>query len=163
MPVARRLGPGDDRLGGGHAERAAHELEILHGGDNRRAFHAADPDQNGILQSGLRLCGLEAIRVAALVAEAQGIGGDAGERHGFPLRVVEEEAKPGAGIDTVMVAGAGEDELVRLQVLVEGHLAGLGTFDPEILGDLALRPEAADLWADDIGNPVQLSLLLRPP
>ena len=39
---------GDDRLAGRHAERAAHEVEILHGDGDRRAFELAEGDRHGV-------------------------------------------------------------------------------------------------------------------
>src|SRR5207245_10085936 len=52
------------------------------------------------------------------------------------------------------VIGAGNDELVRLDVLVEHELPGLRTLDPEILRRLAAREVVANFRPDDVGNPV---------
>ena len=53
-----------------------------------------------------------------------------------------------------VVVGAGNDELVRLDVLVEHELPGLRALDPEIFRRLAAVEIAADLRPDDVGDPV---------
>ena len=45
--------PGDHRFARRHAERAAHEVEILYGDGDHQAFQAADAELYGVLQSGL--------------------------------------------------------------------------------------------------------------
>ena len=52
-----------------------------------------------------------------------------------------------------VVAGAGDDVVVRLEVAMEDHLAGLGTLDPEILRHLPLGEEVPDLRTDDVADP----------
>jgi hypothetical protein len=56
-----------------------------------------------------------------------------------------------------VIAGAGDDVVVVLEVAVEDHLAGLRTLDPEILRHLPLVEEAADLRADDVADPAHLN------
>src|SRR5262249_45242027 len=58
-----------------------------------------------------------------------------------------------------VVVGAGDDELVGLNVLVENELAGLRTFDPEIFRRLAAREVVADFRPDDVGDPVHDAVL----
>src|SRR5499427_2773138 len=57
-----------------------------------------------------------------------------------------------------MVVGTGDDELVRLDVFVKDELAGLRTFDPEILRRLAAREVIAD-FRPDAGDPVHDAVL----
>src|SRR5262249_60116997 len=53
----------------------------------------------------------------------------------------------------VVVRGR-DDELVRLDVLVEDELPRLRTLDPEIFRHVAAREEIADLRPHDVGDPV---------
>src|SRR5262249_13194011 len=52
-----------------------------------------------------------------------------------------------------VIVRPGNDELVRLEVLVEDHLPGFRAFDPKVLRHLALQ-KGANLRPDDIGDPV---------
>ncbi len=56
---------------GGHAERAAHEVEILHGHGDVAAVELAGGDEHRILGAGLGAAFLEAVGIALLVAELQ--------------------------------------------------------------------------------------------
>src|SRR6185312_13305992 len=56
-----------------------------------------------------------------------------------------------------MIVRAGNNELVRLDVLVEHKLSGIRTFDPQILRRLAAQ-NIADLRPHDVGEPVHGSL-----
>ena len=69
----RGLEPGDHRLAGRHAERAAHEVEILHADRHRHAVELAEADLDRVVEAGLGARVLEAVGVAALVAEFQRI------------------------------------------------------------------------------------------
>ena len=62
------------RLARGHAERAAHEIEILHGDDDAGAFELAVADLDRVVQPGPGARILDAVGVALLVAEFQRIG-----------------------------------------------------------------------------------------
>src|ERR1051326_7756654 len=53
-----------------------------------------------------------------------------------------------------VVVRARDDELVRLDVLVEDELARLRTLDPEIFRHVAAGQEVADLRPYDVGDPV---------
>src|SRR6202045_3496139 len=53
-----------------------------------------------------------------------------------------------------MIIGDRDDELVRLDILIEDKLPGIGAFDPEILRHVTPVEKAADLWSDDVGDPV---------
>ena len=122
--------------------------------------HALDrtgADENGIVQPGLGAGIAEAIGVAALVAEFERIERHVGEIDGLPRAVVEEmgEALP-AGHPHVE-AGAGNDEVVRLEIAMEDHLAGLGALDPKVLRHFPLGEKVADLRTDDVADPAHFS------
>ena len=53
-----------------------------------------------------------------------------------------------------MVVGAGDDELVGLEVLVIDHLPRLGALHPQIVRHVLLAKDAADLGPDDAIDPV---------
>jgi hypothetical protein len=53
-----------------------------------------------------------------------------------------------------VIIGDRDDELVRLDILVENELPGIGAFDPQILRHIAAVEKAADLRPDDVGYPV---------
>ena len=55
----------------------------------------------------------------------------------------KKSRQPRARVDALVIAGIREDELVRLQILVEHHLARLRAFHPEILRRLALASTAS--------------------
>src|SRR5436190_24317347 len=66
-----------------------------------------------------------------------------------------------------MVVGTRDDELVRLDVFVKDELAGLRTFDPEILRRFAtceviadFRPDAGDPVHDAVLSPAYMDRLL---
>ena len=69
------------------------------------------------------------------------------------VAAVEHQLQPRRRADAHVIVGARNDELVGLDVLVEDELAGLRTFDPEIFRRLAAQ-EAANLRADDVGDPI---------
>ena len=153
LPLRRGLQTLDDRFAGGHAERAAHEIEILHADRDRQSFERADADLHRILEAGLGARVLEAVDIAALVAEPQRIDRHVRQQQVFVLAVVEDRLQPRRRADAHVIVRRRDDELVGLDVLVEDELAGLRTFDPEVLRRLATQ-EAADFRPDDVGDPV---------
>ena len=62
---------GDHGLARRHAERAGHEAEILRGGDDVLALEHALADQHRVIELGVARGGLEAVGVAAAVAELE--------------------------------------------------------------------------------------------
>src|SRR5262249_45073992 len=76
-----------------------------------------------------------------------------------PGLVVEHRLEPHHRPHAHVVVGAGDDELVGLDVLVEHELAGLRTFDPEIFRRVAAREVIADFRPDDVGYPVHDAVL----
>jgi hypothetical protein len=112
--------------------------------------------QHRVVEVGFGLGGLETLGVLAAVAEFQGVLRHLLHRH-LEIRPVVKEM-----LETLMrghahvVVGAGDDELVGLQVLVVDHLPGVGAFDPHVLRHLAFgrRQQAADFRADEIVDPV---------
>ena len=143
-----------DRLARRHAERAAHEVEVLHADRHRRAFELAEADLDRVGEAGLGARVLQAIGVAALVAELQRIDRAGRHRDVEPGLAVEDRLQPRHRAHAHVVVRARDDELVRLDVLEEHELAGLRTFDPEILRQLAPVEEVANLRPDDVGDPV---------
>ena len=69
----RGLEPLDDGLARRHAERAAHEIEILHRDHHRQAVELAVAELDRVGGAGLGARVLEAVGVAALVAELERI------------------------------------------------------------------------------------------
>ena len=153
----RELEPAHDRLARGHAERAAHEIEILHRDDDGGAFELAVADLDRVVQPGLGARILDAVDIFALVAELQRIGGHLGQRDVVPGLVVEDRLQPRHRAHAHVVVRAGNDELVGLDVLVEHELPGIRALDPQILRRLAAQ-DVADLRPDDVGEPVHGSL-----
>src|SRR5262245_49440559 len=152
--VHRGLETLDHRLARRHAERAAHEIEILHADHDRQSFELADAELDGVVGAVLAAAVLEPIDVAPLVAEPEGIERDRGDRDIEPGLVVEHRLEPRHRPHAHVIVGAGDDELVRLDVLVEHELPGLRALDPEIFRGLAAREIVADLRPDDVGDPV---------
>src|SRR5262249_29230297 len=76
-----------------------------------------------------------------------------------PGLVVEHRLEPLHRPHAHVVVGAGDDELVGFDVLVEYELAGLRTFDPEIFRRVAAREVVADFRPDDVGYPVHDAVL----
>jgi hypothetical protein len=138
-----------------HAERARHEAEVLGGGDDIEAVELALAHQDGVLEIRCRLGVAQPVRVAAPVAELEGILRHGGCRDLLELAAVEEvdeaRVRPHAHVEV----GPGHHELVGLEILVENHLPGLRAFHPQIVRHLALRrEEVADLGSDDVVDPV---------
>src|SRR6185312_15149206 len=106
-----------------------------------------------VVEAGLGARVLQAVDVAALVAEAQRIDRHVRQQQVLELAMVEDALEPRRGADAHVIAGGRNDELVRLDVLVEDELAGLRALDPEVLRRLAAQ-EAADLRTDDVRYPV---------
>ena len=136
--------PLDHRFARRHAERAAHEIEILHGNNRGKIIELAVAELDRIVEAGLAARILEPIDVAAVVAEFQRI--DRYLRHGDiePGLVVEHGLEARRGAHAHMIVGAWNDELVGLDILVEHQLAGFRTLDPKILRHLAPE-DVADL------------------
>jgi hypothetical protein len=153
----RKLHPAHDRFARGHAERAAHEIEILHGDHHTGAFQLAVADLDGVVQSGLGARILDAVGVFALVAEFQRVSGHVGQRDVVPGLVVENRFQPRHRAHAHVVVRAGDHELVGLDVLVKDELPGIRALDPQILRRLAPQ-DAADLRPDDVGEPIHVSL-----
>ena len=150
----RRFQSGDDRLARRHAERATHEVEVLHADNHGEPFEGAAAELDGIGRRGFCAGILQAIGVAALVAELERIERYFRDRDVLPGRVVEDRFHSRGGAHAHVIIGAGNDELVRLHVLVEHELPGLRALDPQILRRLPPIEEAADLGPDDVGDPV---------
>ncbi len=119
------LKPAHDRFAGGHAERTAHEIEILHRDHGGGTFELAVTHLDGVIQSGPGAGILDAVGIAAFVAEFQGIGGHLGQRHVEPGLVVEDRFQPRHRAHSHVVVRAGNHELVGLDVLVEHELPGI--------------------------------------
>ena len=92
---------------------------------------------------------LQAVNIAAFVAKPQRVDWHFGQCDVEPGLVVEHRFEPRGRSHAHVVVGAGDDELVRFDILVENELAGLRTFDPEILRHLAAE-YAADFRTDDV-------------
>ena len=151
----------DHRLARRHAERAAHEIEILHGDDGGEAVELAVAELDRVVQPGLAARVLEPVDIAALVAEFQRI--DRHFRHGDvePGFVVEHRFEPRHRAHAHVIVRARNDEQVGLDVLVEHELAGLRTFDPEIFRHFAPQ-DAADFRPHYVGDPVHCFQLVCP-
>ena len=138
---------GDHGLAGGHAERTRHEAEILRGGNDRQAFERAFADEDGVIELG------RGLGVPQPVGSSGGRREISADRAGRPAPRLAAYSPPSkrccrrcVAIHAHVEVGAGDDELVGLEVLVEDHLPGLRAFDPHIVRHLALRgQEAADL------------------
>ena len=152
--VDRGLQALDHRFARRHAERAAHEIEILHADHDRQPVELAEAELDGVVGAGLGARVLEAVGVAALVAELERIERHLRDRDIEPGLVVEHRLEARRRAHAHVVVGAGDDELVGLDVLVEHELAGLRALDPEIFRRLAAREEVADFRPDDVGDPV---------
>ena len=148
---------GDDRLAGGHAERAAHEIEVLHGGDHGHLLDRAGADHHRVDKRGLGARVAQPLGIAALVAELERIDRHLGQWQALVSAVVEEMLQALGRIHAHVVAGAGDDELVQLKVAMEDHLAGLRTLDPQIGRHLPLVEEIANLRADDVVDPAHVT------
>ena len=153
----RKLEPADDRFAGSHAERAAHEIEILHRDDDRSALELAVADLDGVVQPGAGARILDAVGIFPLVAEFQGIGHDLGQRDVVPGLVVEDRFQPRHRAHAHVVVRARNDELVGLDILIEHELPRIGALDPQILRRLAAQ-DVADLRPDHIGEPIHALL-----
>src|ERR1019366_9747299 len=118
----REFKPAHDRLAGGHAERTAHEIEILYRDHDGGALELAVAYLDGVVQSGPGAGILDAVGISALVAEFQGVGGHLGQRHVEPGLVVEDRFQPRHRAHSHVVVRAGNHELVALDVLIEHEL-----------------------------------------
>ena len=121
--VDRRLQALDHGLAGGHAERTAHEIEILHADDHRQTFELAEPELDGVPGSGLAARVLEAIGVAALVTKFQRIERHSAIAMSIQVWLSKIDFRRCDRAHAHVIIGAGNDELVRLDVLVEDELA----------------------------------------
>ena len=132
---------GDDRLAGGHAERAAHKGEILDGDHRLDAIEGAEGGHHAIIALGLGARLLETVGIAPLVAKTERILSDLRERDLLEFAAIEHDIEPDVRRHAHMMAGIGDDELIGLEIAVENHLAGLGALDPHIVRQLALDAE----------------------
>ena len=118
----RKCKPAHDRFAGRHAKRAAHEVEILHRDHHRGAFELTVADLDRVIQPGAGARVLDTVGVAAFIPEFQRIGGDLGQRDVEPGFVIEDRFQPRRRAHAHVVVGAGDHELVGLDVLVEYEL-----------------------------------------
>ena len=151
------LEPAHDRFTRGHAERAAHEIEILHRDHDASAFELAVADLDRVVQSGLGARVLDAVDIFALVAKFERIGRNFGQRDIVPGLVVEDRLQPRHRAHAHVVVRAGNHELVGLDVLVEHELPGIRALDPQIFRRLAAQ-DVADFRPDDVSEPIHVSL-----
>ena len=153
------FGPGDDGVADIHAHRAAHEREILRGGDNRRPADIAFDHQHRLFLARRLLGGFHAVGVFLLVAEVQWIGQRF--RHGdfLELAAIEQRLEAVARRDRHVMAARGADILIVRQFAVEQHGSAFIAFGPEVLGNLTAREERVDLGADVVGDPVHSTSL----
>src|SRR4029077_10994167 len=100
---------------------------------------------------------LEAVDIFALVAKLKRIDRHLGQRNVVPGLVVEDRLQTRGGAHAHVIIGAGDYELVGLDVLVEHELSGIRALDPQILRRLAPQ-NVADLGPDDVGEPIHASL-----
>ena len=161
-PLARRHQAFDHRLARRHAERAAHEVEILDRDHDRHVLDIAGAEMDRVDRPGLGAGVAETVGIAALVAEFERIDRRVGDGNRLPLRIVEEVLEALPRRHPHVIAGAGDDVVVRLEVAMEHHLAGLGALDPEILRHLPLGEEVPDLWTDDVADPAHDKTPARP-
>ena len=157
----RGVEPLDHRLARRHAERAAHEIEILHADDGSEPVEPAEAEFYRVVEAGLAARIFQPIDIAALVAEAQRIDRHLGHGDVEPGLVVEHRLEPRRGAHAHVIVGTGDDELVGLDVLVEHQLAGFRALDPQIARRLAAQ-DAADLRPHDVGNPIHRVLTFAP-
>ena len=110
-----------------------------------------------VLQLRVAADGLEAVGVALAVAELERVVGDVAHRHDLVFAVVEQVPQALGRVHAHVVVGAGDDELVGLQVLVEDHLPGVGALHPQVVGHLTLGGEQPADLGTDIVDPVHAS------
>src|SRR6185312_4325883 len=156
----RELHAANDSFAGGHAERTAHEIEILHGDDDGGPLELAVADLDRIIQvcAGPRIP--DAIGVALLVTEFQGIGGHFRQGDVVPGLVIEDRLQPRQRADAHVIIGAGDHHLVGLDVLVKHELPGVRALDPQILRRLTTQ-HVADFRPNDVGEPIHVLLRLK--
>ena len=150
-----RLHAGQHRLAGSHAEGTAHEGEVLHRGGHVHAAQLAGGHRHGIIEAGLCPGIAHAVGIALLVAELQRVGDDLGGLHLLEGAAVEKQLEPPGAGNPHVVAGIRHHPLVRLEIAMEDHLAGLGALDPEVLRHVPLLQQATNLRANDVVDPVQ--------
>src|SRR4029077_19190116 len=87
------------------------------------------PDQ-GVTAAVPRLCLFEAIGVAFLIAEAQGIERRLAQLDLRVSALVEQQGEAALGIETQMVPAIAADEQVRLELAMKQHLLAARAFVP---------------------------------
>ena len=90
----RGVQPLDHRLARRHAERAAHEIEILHADHRGKPIEPAEAEFHRVVQPGLAARIFQPIDIAALVAEFQRIDRHLGHGDVEPGLVVEHRLEP---------------------------------------------------------------------
>src|SRR5205814_1355284 len=80
----RSFEPRDHRFARGHAERAAHEVEVLHANHDRNAVKRATTKLHRVEVRGFCAGVFQAVGIAALVAEFQRIERHFGHRYVIP-------------------------------------------------------------------------------
>ena len=130
---------------------------------HRQAVEPAEAELDRVIGAGLAARVLEAVDVAALVAELQRIDRHVRDRDVEPGLAVEHRLEARQGAHAHVIVRAGDDELVGLHVLVEHELAGLGHLIQRFSGGSRRLRKAADFWADDVGNPVHVGCFTGIP
>ncbi|QTK80176.1 hypothetical protein AT6N2_C2593 [Agrobacterium tumefaciens] len=147
-----------DGFAGGDAERAAHELEFMHDGDDLQPLQQPNAGKDRIVL--LRLCTAvaQAIGIFLGIAKFQRVLRHLRLRQSLIDAAIEKIGKARLCRHLHMIAGRRDNPLVVLKVLMKDHLAGFGALDPEVLRNLGAAAEhGIDPRPNVIGDPVQLS------
>ena len=152
LALHRLFGGLDEALAGGHAERAAHEGEILNQDDAFHPADMADGNRHRVIAAGLLAGGLDARGVGLVVLELQRVLGNLRCVQVLVLTVEGELETPGRSNAHVMPGG--RHEQAGFQVLVKDHFARLGALDPKIVGRVPLGEDFRHPRRCDLGQPV---------
>ncbi|MPL60817.1 hypothetical protein SDC9_06379 [bioreactor metagenome] len=153
----RAFGRGDDGIADIHPHRAAHEGEVLRGGDDRGAAHLALGDEHRLFLAGRFLRGAHPVGVFLLVAELQRVGDRLGHLDLGEDAAVEQRGEARARRDRHVVVAVRADVQVLGQLAVEQHGPAFGALGPQVLGHLAAREQRVDLRFDVVRDPVHRS------
>ena len=151
----------DNGFAGGHAQRSTHETKILRRGGNRLPTELAIGEEHGILEACRGLAVLEAIRIAAPVAELERIDRHVRRGQARIVAAIEDILQALVRRHAIVMTAAGEDELRLLERPAVGHLPATGALLPKVIRRLTTgREQAPNLRTDDVVDPVHASVPL---
>ena len=129
----------------GHAHGAAHEGKVEGGDHGLVAADLAFGHHDGVVAAGLAAGFLDPVGIGLPVLEFQRIRDDLAQFDLTMLPFIEQQGQALVHSDAQVMTAVGTDPLVGRQLAVKNHLTAGRALFPEVVGDVLLGDQRADL------------------